>query len=162
MGLIKKSVSDIERKINYARIVMKVLKECHLVKEFIDYTKTQDYRYFTEKYMEKHTDCTDVWYDKEYCGNILGYCNFENYLEMRYSREKSRKYNTYHLVLCYLAIFDEDEFIRYYTYRDIGEINPQEYIEKALAHKNYNQGKFDEVIIIKWLRLKETLYGNKD
>lgn len=162
MGLIKKSVSDIERKLKYARIVMRVLKECHLVKEFMEYTDTNKFRRFAEKYAKSNYTCHDVWYDKEKCASILGSCNFDYYIEEKYGREISRKYHPYHLVLCYLALFDKEEYTNY-AHREEGEwISSEQYIENALQGKNYYQGFKDIEIVKKWVKLKEVLYGNKD
>lgn len=164
MGLIKKSVSDIERKLKYARIVMRVLKECKLFKDFIDYTSTDNYIYFARRYKNAHKleAYTDVWYDKQYCGSVLGSCNFDWYLEQKYGRTFSTQYNSYHLLLCYLVLFDEEEYIRYEYRDDRNGVKPNEYIEKALLGKNYGQGKLDADVVRNWLKQKEIFYGNKD
>lgn len=164
MGLINESVLDIERKVKYARIVMRVLKECHLVKDFIDYTTTDNYIDFAKSYKRRHAKSvyTEVWYDRDMCGNILGACNFDYYLEQKYGRTFSRQYHPYHLVLCYLALFDEEEYIRY-KYREDGKwLKPNEYIENALLGKNYDQGKLDANIVRNWIKQKEIFHGNKD
>lgn len=160
MGLIKKSVLDIERKAKYARYVMRVLKECNLVKEFIDYIDTKAYLNFAERYASKNSTCTLLWYDKEYCANILGCCNFERYLECKYDAKKAKRCNSYHLLLCYLAIFDKDEYDRYArrdsTYNST-YISSDEYIKNALHNNNYEQGCEDIEIINKWLKFKEIM-----
>ena len=165
MGLIKKSVFDIERKLKYARIVMRVLKECKLVREFIEYTTTDNYNNFLKNYIQKHKNCTDVWYDKELCGSILGCCNFCYFIKEKYGREKSHQYSPYHLLLCYLAIFDEKEYMRYascYGSIDGACVFPQEYVNNALCGMNFDQGKCDADIVKNWLTLKETFYGDKN
>ena len=165
MGLINESVLDIERKLKYARIVMRVLKECKLVKEFIDYTSTDNYINFARNYKKRHASLgmyTDVWYDKEACDSILGSCNFDYYLQEKYGEEFARKYHPYHLVLCYLALFDEKEYIRY-ACRGYGRcIIPSEYIRRALNGENYNQGKLDAEIVKGWIKQKKIMYGNKN
>lgn len=162
MGLIKKSVSDIERKVKFARIVMRVLKECKLVKEFIDYTTTLNFKEFELRYLKQNPDCTNVWYDRERCGNILGFCNFDYYISQKYGRQRQRKYHPYHLVLCYLAIFDEEEYTIYSYREDDKWARPNEYIQKALIGANFDQGLEDADIVRKWLKIKEIYYGNKN
>ena len=158
MGLIKKSVLDIERKAKYARIVMRVLKECNLVKEFIDYIGTNDYLTFAKNYASKNSTCTPLWYDRECCASILGSCNFEWYLERKYDAKKAKRYNSYHLVLCYLAIFDKEEYYKYVNSLGRGGlVSSDDYIEKALHNENYGQGLEDVEIVNKWLKIKEAL-----
>ncbi len=157
MGLIKKSVSDIERKIEYARIVMRVLKACHLVKEFIDYANTQDYRSFSKVYKEKHSECCNTWYDRELCGDILGTCSFSSFLD----KKTFKKHNPYLLLLSYLAIFNKNEFDRYSaTHSSCG--TSQKYINRVLNNQGFEQGDKDIEIVKKWITLKNVLYGDKN
>lgn len=51
MGLIKESVSELEKKVKYARIAMRFLKELKLVKYFMTFVNIilnwLKYKYFT-------------------------------------------------------------------------------------------------------------------
>ena len=123
MDLIKKSVSDIERKTKYARIVMRVLKECHMIQDFIAYTKTENYKGFKKRYMQEH-NTSDVWYDCDSCTEILGTCNLSVYYNYR------EPHNTYLLVIAYLALFCEEEFEIYQLRNGDKKDTPQEFIEK--------------------------------
>ena len=165
MALIKKSVSDIERKTKYARIVMRVLKECHLVKEFKEYINTAVFRDFLHYYKRSHTECTDVWYDKERCDEILGCCNFDYYLEKTYGREKSAKCHAYSLVLCYLALFEKEEFERYDSRNgEKGKIGIKKFMDVIFTRSFscLDVGDLGILIVKNWLKLKENVYGNKD
>lgn len=157
MGLIKKSVSDIERKAKYARIVMQVLKECHMVQDFIAYTKTENYKGFKKRYMQKH-NTSDVWYDYDSCTEILGTCNLSTYY-----RNYKEPHNTYLLVIAYLALFHEEEF-KIHQLRVNGDKKdtPQEFIEKFKQLKLYDCKRQDLPILEKWFKLKEALYGGKN
>jgi hypothetical protein len=158
MGLIKKSVSDIERKVKYARYVMRVLKECHMVQDFIGYTDTANYKEFKERYMKKY-NTSEVWYDYRSCAEILGSVNISTY----YCNFKE-PHDTYALLLAYLAIFDEEEY-EYYRFtigRDDDDENASAYIAKFLNRKVYGTNTGDIMIVIKWLKHKEALYGSKD
>ena len=164
--MIKKSVLDIERKLDYARIVMRVLKECKLVKEFIEYTATDNYINFSKTYTRKSKECSDVWYDRNMCASILGCCNFSYYMVEKYGSKKGHEYSPYHLVLCYLAIFNKEEYIRYA--RRFGEndwVTPTQCIWNALNNTEsvrVEEGLKDAEIVKNWLTLKEILYGDKN
>jgi hypothetical protein len=159
MGLIKKSVSDIERKTKYARYVMRVLKECKMVHDFIDYTNTDNYRVFRNNYMEKH-GTTDVWYDCRTCGEILGAVNFEYYY---YRKGEKAPYNTYALLLAYLALFDEEEYEHYCSVFGHEKYdNARVYIIKFLRHNVYNISIKDIDIVNKWIKEREILYGSEN
>ena len=64
MDLTKKSVSDIEKANKCARVAMRILKECNLVKEFIEYTNTATYDYFAKRYSEKN-NTSAYWCDRK-------------------------------------------------------------------------------------------------
>ena len=158
MGLIKKSVSDIERKVKYARYVMRVLKECHMVQDCIGYTDTANYKTFKERYMKKY-NTSEVWYDYRSCAEILGSVNISAYY-----RNFKEPHDTYALLLAYLAIFDEEEY-EYYRFtigRDDDGENASAYIAKFLNHKVYETNTSDIMIVKKWLKHKEALYGSED
>ena len=72
MDLTEKPVLDIERKREYIRIVMRVLKDCRLTKEFIDYVNTTEFRNFSRKFARKNEGYTEIWYDRDCCARILG------------------------------------------------------------------------------------------
>ena len=157
MGLIKKSVSDIERKVKYARYVMRVLKECRMVQDFIGYTDTANYKTFKEQYMKKY-NTSEAWYDYRSCAEILGSVNISAYY-----RNFKEPHDTYALLLAYLAIFDKEEY-EYYRFtigRDDYD-NASAYIAKFLNHRVYGTNTGDIMIVKKWLKHKEALYGSKD
>jgi hypothetical protein len=157
MGLIKKSVSDIERKVKYARYAMRVLKECHMVQDFIGYTDTANYKTFKERYMKKY-NTSEVWYDYRSCAEILGSVNISAYY-----RIFKEPHDTYALLLAYLAIFDEEEYDHYrFTIGRYKDDNASAYIIKFLNHKVYATNTGDIMIVMKWLKHKEALYGSKD
>lgn len=159
MGLIKKSVSDIERKAKYARYVMRVLKECNMVSDFIEYTRTDNYKYFRDRYMKKH-GATDVWYDCRTCGEILGACNFSFYF---YSvKKKNEKYNTYALVIAYLALFDEEEYERYCRVLERDAYSASSFITRFLDYRVAETNRADIEIVKKWIKEKEILHGSKN
>jgi hypothetical protein len=159
MGLIKKSVSDIERKAKYARYVMRVLKECNMVSDFIEYTRTDNYKYFRNKYMKRH-GTTDVWYDCRTCGEILGTCNFSFYF---YSvKKKDEKYNTYALVIAYLALFDKEEYYRYYSVLGRDTDSASSFITRFLDYSVMKTHTADIDMVKKWIKEKKILYGSKN
>jgi hypothetical protein len=157
MGLIKKSVSDIERKAKYARYVMRVLKECNMVRDFIEYTRTDNYRDFKNSYIKKH-GTTDVWYDCRTCGEILGAVNLGYYY---FRKGEKEPYNTYALLLAYLALFDEEEYEHYHSVFGHEKYdNARVYIIKFLRHNVYNTSIKDIDIVNKWRKEREILYGS--
>jgi hypothetical protein len=66
-------------------------------------------------------------------------------------------------LLAYLAIFDEEEYEYYrFTIGRVDDDNASAYIAKFLNHKVYDTNTEDIMIVIKWLKHKEALYGSKD
>lgn len=106
MDLTKKSVSDIERANKCARIAMRILKECNLVKEFIEYTNTDAYDFFATHYANKN-NTTTYWCDRKECVDVFGCCNFESFLSKKWFKPVS----VYELTFFYLALFDEKEYM---------------------------------------------------
>lgn len=157
MDLTKKSVSDIERKLKYARYAMRVLKDCHLVHEWVEYTKTDNYKRLKVKDIEENKT-TSAWYDYDNCGSIFGRVNFSQYFWMHCRKEP---YNTYVLLNAYLALFDEEEFNKHgKVYSTM--FNAKEYIKKVLNKEAYGINDNDVKMVKKWIKEKETLYGSKD
>ena len=157
MGLIKKSVSDTERKIKYAKYAMRVLKECHMVQDFIEYTKSDNYKYFKERYMEKHKT-SEIWYDYDECTEIFGTVNFACYY---YTKHIKEPYNSYALLIAYLALFDKEEYYRYVQRYDKG-YESNAYIKTFLNGGIYETTNKDIKILKKWIKYKEALHGNQD
>lgn len=158
MGLIKKSVSDIERKVKYARYVMRVLKECHMVQDFMGYTKSENYKNFKKRYIQRHKDCSEIWYDYDTCGDIFGTVNFSNFYFNKHMKEP---YNSYALLIAYIALFDEEEYNRYgKCYSQ--EYSPNQFIVKFLEGRIYETNSRDIGMLKKWIKHKEALYGSKD
>ena len=108
MDLTKKSVSDIERANKCARIAMRILKECNLVKEFIEYTHTTTYNDFATRYAHKN-NTTTYWCDRKKCTDVFGCCNFESFLSSY--KKWLKPVSVYELTFFYLALFDEKEYI---------------------------------------------------
>ena len=157
MGLIKKSVSDIERKAKYARYAMRVLKECHMVQDFMEYTKTDSYKEFKKMYMKKYKT-SEIWYDYNKCIEIFGTICILNYY---YEKNMKRPYNSYTLLMAYLALFDKEEFERYkWCYGNAYEAN--EYIKKFLNKEIFETSDRDVEILNKWIKQKEALHGSQD
>ena len=144
MGLIKERVLDIERKTKYAKIVMRVLKECKLVDKFTEYVRSKEYALYVKSYLNLNKSCTSAWYDREFCASILGCCNFQIYV---YSF-KPPKYNPYNLVLVYLELFETKEFRRYMA--DRGYIN-RSFVDDTLNECAINQGTGDKEIVLSWI-----------
>lgn len=152
MDLIKKSVSDIERANKCARVAMRVLKECNLVKEFIEYTHTTTYNYFATQYANKN-NTTTYWCDRKKCVDVFGCCNFESFLSKKWLKLVS----LYELTFFYLALFDEKEYmdvlasnknIYLYVVKLVSDsIEIQKYSGKNLAN-----GK----IVNHWFELKKS------
>jgi len=172
MDLTEKPVLDIERKREYIRIVMRVLKDCRLTKEFKDYVNTTEFINFSKNFTKKNEGYTEVWYDRDCCARILGCCNFINYL---YHNGRKNTYNPYNLLLCYLALFNEDEFKRYYSLPPKSAEyskppNPMEFVYGKLAEpdgnapawRGYEFGDKDRELVRKWIKIKEAIYGDKN
>ena len=148
MALIKKQVSDIERKLKYARIVMFILKKYGVVKEFIEYTQSEDYHILAIEYLKENKDCSLVWYDKDLCAEVLGMCNFSAFLQ----KKGMYNLNPYRLLLAYLFLFEREEYNAYCT--KYGFTNDFDLMLEMF-------GKH-ELSILKQLRqLKKLGYGNK-
>lgn len=156
MGLIKKSVSDIERKIKYARYAMRVLKECHMAQDFIEYTNSDNYKSFKERYMQRHKDCSEVWYDYDNCIDIFGTVNISYYFSRKNRKEP---YNTYALLIAYVALFDEEEYYRHGKCYG-KEYSPSQFITKFLGAEIFETTDKDIAMLKKWIKHKEALYGN--
>ena len=149
MGLIKERVLDIERKTKYAKIVMRVLKECKLVDKFTEYARSKEYATYVKIYLNSNKSCTSTWYDREFCASILGCCNFQLYVY----RFEPPKYNPYNLVLAYLELFETKEFKRYMASR--GYLLTRSYVDDTLNECACSQGRYDKEIVLSWILKKE-------
>jgi len=103
MDSTKKLASDTANE--YKRVALRFFKETNLLRYWMEYIETEKYKYFLDMYLRKNK-CSDVWYDRCCCMDILGMCNFEAFLEKR----KIDNSHAYRMLSCYLAIFLEDEF----------------------------------------------------
>ena len=153
MDLTKKSVSDIERANKCARVAMRVLKECNLVKEFIKYTHTTTYNYFATQYANKN-NTTTYWCDRKECVDVFGCCNFESFL----SKKLLKPVSLYELTFFYLALFDEKEYEDVlasssdYVYRHISDIVFNSIENQKYSGANLANGK----IVNHWFELKKS------
>ena len=152
MDLTKKSVSDIERANKCARIAMRILKECNLVKEFIKYTHTATYNDFATRYARKN-NTTTYWCDRKKCTDVFGCCNFESFLSKKWLKPVS----VYELTFFYLALFDEKEYIDVLAsnkniYDYIVELVSNSIEIQKYSGKNLANGK----IVNHWFELKKS------
>ena len=165
MGLIEKSVSDIERKTKYARIVLRVLKECNLLKEWSEYITTKEYQNFAEQYAKLYENCTKLWYDRENCADIFGSCNFSYFIERYCSRVGGNGgAKMVQLLLAYLAIFEEKEYYAYCKAQMTDIEKPADFIASVLSENTYDFLSLDGFrdIIEKWLKIKNVKDGNEN
>jgi hypothetical protein len=152
MDLTKKSVSDIERANKCARIAMRILKECNLVKEFIEYTNTATYDYFATQYANKNNTTTH-WCDRKKCVDVFGCCNFESFLSKKWLKPVS----VYELTFFYLALFDEKEYMdvltsNKYIYHYVIKLVSDSIEIQKYSGKNLANGK----IVNHWFELKKS------
>ena len=143
MGLIKKSVSDTERKNRYARYAMRVFKDCHVLNEWKAYMETSEYKRFKQNYI-RDEGTTDAWYDCELCADILGSCNFTDYLKCEYGN----KFPIYNMFLAYLWIFDREELDKY-TKKFRFFSHPAQTFDRTLYSCNQKARR----IVNKWLKI---------
>jgi hypothetical protein len=154
MALIKKQVSDIERKLKYARIVMFILKKYGVVKEFIEYTKSEAYHILAIEYLKENKDCSLVWYDKDLCADVLGMCNFSAFLE----KKGIYHLDPYKLVLAYLFLFEREEYNAYCIKYGLTSFHINNYLgfDSLILLSGHDLRIFKQL-----KQLKELGYGNK-
>lgn len=157
MGLIKESVSELEKKVKYARIAMRFLKELKLVKYFIDYTKTPEYQKYLKGSIIAQENTSYIWYDRTCCASVFGVCDFDSYMkkvDIQYS------FSIFELFIAFLIIFypeEYDESRRHYNLKEsiitmdiLLTETPKDDFKYRLI--KYNENNVN--IILNWLKYK--------
>lgn len=151
MVLIKKSVSDIENE--YKRVFIRFLKECNLFSLWYQYINSPQYRKFAEMYISKYKERSSLWYDRNYCIDIMGMCNFYHFMHMVKGIEGN--YEPYDDLILFMAIFWEEEYDKWAKEADENK-SAKAYVEDFLSYKYYGN-KDKRARVERWIKLKETL-----
>ena len=115
MDSTRKQVSDIANN-KFAKYVMQAMKDCNLVSEFKKYVESQAFKDFRRMYCRRTGNekfNPKIWYDCEYCIDILGCCNFTAYLTC--CEHKVISPDPYAMLAKFVKMFDYDEYMRYYN-----------------------------------------------
>jgi hypothetical protein len=110
MDLIKKSALDTESK--FKRFFVLFLKEIKGVNYWREYVRTSRFIKFNIQYVKKHNKTNLNWWNKNYCIEILGSCNFSSYVFL-HKANKVVFDQSYYLFAAFLFIFWEEEYRRY-------------------------------------------------
>jgi len=151
MVLIKKSVSDIENE--YKRVYIRFLKECNLFSLWYQYVNSPQYRKFAEVYISNYKERTSLWYDRNYCIDIMGMCNFYYFIHM--VKGIKGDYEPYEDLILFMAIFWEKEYDKWA--KEVNEKrSAKAYVDVFLSHQYYVD-KDKRARVERWVKLKQTL-----
>lgn len=166
MDLTEKSASDIERIKHYRELAVRFFKELNLLASWKKYIASESYMVFCKAYQRRYGFGLEEWYNRKYLYEILGRCNFTSYLAKNHIKifnQCAKDYEIYDIFLCFIAIFDIDEYIEYA--KRFGESeDPNIFIdvclkdyEKTLIYNDFKN------IVDNWRLIKDkTKYGNKN
>ena len=168
MDLIKKSALDTESK--FKRFFVLFLKEIKGVNYWREYVNSKFFRDFNDGYARKHNKTSHNWWNRNYCIEILGCCNFSAYMSMtkqKVSLEKKIFFEqSYYLFTAFIFIFWEEEYIRYY-YHLVSPYTPPINIDLTLPKwKQYEclitrfKSKELEEMVKNWIILKQCYNEN--
>lgn len=165
MDLTKKSVSGTESK--FKRIFLRFMKEIGGLKYWREYVRSRGYQEFNKNYLKKHPSRTADWWDRDYCLDILGCCNFAAYIHYYRSLAQHQKIvfeRSYYLFAAFLIIFHNEEYRKYCFNK--GYYSPPIEIDFKKPFEDQCESVvkyFIESDIKKmvrdWIKIKET-YGN--
>lgn len=113
MDLTKKSALDTESK--FKRFFILFLKEINGVHYWKKHVNSKMFIHFNEEYVRKHDKTNYNWWNKNYCIEILGSCNFSSYMESYNLSSENRPFfaQSYYLFAAFLIIFWIEEYRRY-------------------------------------------------
>ena len=151
MVLIKKSVSDIENE--YKRVFIRYLKECNLLYLWYQYVNSPQYRRFAEIYISSHKERSSLWYDRNYCLEIMDMCNFYHFIHM--VKGIKGNYEPYDDLILFMAIFWEEEYDKWAKEVDEKK-SAKKYVEVFLSYQHYGN-KDRRARVERWVKLKQTL-----
>lgn len=143
MDLIKESAFVTEN--DYKRVTLLFFKETKTLHYWDKYITTREYHNFVKSYLNIHKTRTPLWWDRSGCMEILGMCNFSNFL---WSQGLCDMKNIYNLYAAFLGIFWEDEYHKWF--------DDFQHSRDIVAHRWWVRGLGSHYaeLIDNWLKLK--------
>ena len=163
MDLTKKSALDTESK--FKHIFIFFLKEIDGLRYWRKYITTQVFINFNDNYAKKYNMTSCEYWEKKYCIDILGSCNFSSYMGRHYPYMPFSKRDffehSYRLFAAFLFIFWKEEYRRYYFSLTDKRVAPIkiDWNSPTWKQNEYLLTYFDSInlknLIKNWIKLKE-------